>query len=142
MRSELLRRELNDLALVAGGAIPGALLRWRLSLELPDGQGPLLPWLDGTLLANLCGCLLIGLLAAQPPRRARLFLWGGIGFSGSLTTFSTWMLQLTRALHAGRFSELAASLLIPLAGGLALTALGYRLGSRRGNPSGSQRPGS
>lgn len=142
MRSELLRRELIDLGLVAGGAIPGALLRWQLALLLPDGGSPLPPWLDGTLLANLAGCLLIGILAAQPPRRARLFLWGGIGFSGALTTFSTWMLQLTRALQAGRFSELAASLLISLAGGLALTALGYRLGSRLGGRSGSQRPGS
>ena len=97
MRSELLRRELTDLALVAGGAIPGALLRWRLGLQAPDGLSSLAPWLDGTLLANLLGCLLIGVLVAQPPRRARLFLWGGIGFSGSLTTFSTWMLQLTRA---------------------------------------------
>jgi CrcB protein len=130
MRSERLRRELSDLALVAGGAIPGALLRWRLALLLPDGHSSPGPWLGGTLLANLSGCLLVGVLVAQPPRRARLFLWGGIGFSGSLTTFSTWMLQLTRALQGGRFSELAVSLLIPLLGGLALTALGYRLGER------------
>ncbi len=139
MRAELLRRELLDLGLVAAGAIPGALLRWLLSLWLPDGQTPLLPWLDGILAANLLGCLLMGLLAAQPPRRARLFLWGGIGFSGSLTTFSTWMLQLTGVLQAGRFSELVAVLLIPLAFGLALTALGFRLGTRLGR--GSRRPG-
>jgi CrcB protein len=135
MRAELLRRELSDLALVAGGAIPGALLRWRLGLELPAGQGALPPWLNGTLLANLLGCLLIGVLVAQPPRRARLFLWGGIGFSGSLTTFSTWMLELTRALQAGRLSDALASLLIPLAGGLLLTAIGYRLGQRLCNGS-------
>lgn len=130
MRTELLRRELSDLALVAGGAIPGALLRWRLALLFPDGHGSLAPWLDGTLLANLSGCLLIGMLVAQPARRARLFLWGGIGFSGALTTFSTWMLQLTRSLQGGRPVEALATLLLPLAGGLALTALGYRLGRR------------
>lgn len=130
MRAALLRRELGDLALVAGGAIPGALLRCQLGLLLPDEHGGLASWLDGTLVANLLGCLVIGALAAQPPRRAQLFLWGGIGFSGSLTTFSTWMLQLTRALQAGRVLELATSLLIPLAGGLALTALGQRLGTR------------
>lgn len=141
MRAELLRRELGDLALVAGGAIPGALLRWRLGLLLPDGHGRLAAWLDGTLLANLLGCLLIGVLVAQPPRRARLILWGGIGFSGSLTTFSTWMLQLNRALQSGRFGDLTSSLLIPLLGGLALTALGYRLGSRLAGPDGSRRPG-
>ena len=37
MRAELLRRELIDLALVAGGAIPGALLRWQLAQLLSDG---------------------------------------------------------------------------------------------------------
>jgi CrcB protein len=130
MRSDLLRRELSDLALVGGGAIPGALLRWRLGLEIPDGHGSVASWLDGTLLANLLGCLLIGVLVAQPPRRARLFLWGGIGFSGSLTTFSTWMLQLTRTLQGGRPAEALATLVIPLAGGLLLTAVGHRLGQR------------
>lgn len=136
MRAELLRRELRDLALVAGGAIPGALLRWRLWMEFPDGHGALPPWLNGTLLANLLGCLLIGVLVAQPPKRARLYLWAGIGFSGSLTTFSTWMLELTRTLQAGRLTDALASLLIPLAGGLALTALGHRLGERLCNRSG------
>lgn len=130
MRSELLRRELIDLGLVAGGAIPGALLRWQLARRFPDGSLSLATWLDGTLLANLVGCLLIGVLVAQPPRRARLILWGGIGFSGSLTTFSTWMLQLTRALQAGRLADGLMTLLLPLAGGLILTALGYRLGQR------------
>ena len=140
MRAELLRRELSDLALVAGGAIPGALLRWRLGLEMPQGLGALPPWLNGTLLANLLGCLLIGVLVAQPPGRTRLFLWGGIGFSGSLTTFSTWMLQLVRALQGGRWIELAATLVVPLAGGLLFTVLGHRLGSRLADRGGAGKP--
>ena len=130
MRAELLRRELSDLALVAGGAIPGALLRWRLGMEMPQGLGALPPWLNGTLLANLLGCLLIGGLVAQPPRRARLYLWAGIGFSGSLTTFSTWMLELTRALQAGRLTDALATVMLSLTGGLLLTSLGYGLGQR------------
>ena len=130
MRAELLRRELGDLALVAGGAIPGALLRWRLGMEMPQGLGALPPWLNGTLLANLLGCLLIGVLVAQPPRRARLYVWAGIGFSGSLTTFSTWMLELTRALQAGRLTDALMTLVLSLTGGLLLTSLGYTLGQR------------
>lgn len=130
MRAELLRRELGDLALVAGGAIPGALLRWRLGMEMPQGLGALPPWLNGTLLANLLGCLLIGVLVAQPPRRARLYVWAGIGFSGSLTTFSTWMLELTRALQAGRLTDALMTLVLSLTGGLLLTGLGYTLGQR------------
>lgn len=130
MRAALLRRELCDLTLVAAGAIPGALLRWRLTLAIPHGMTPTAAWLNGTVVANLCGCLLIGMLAAQPPRRARLFLWGGIGLCGSLTTFSSWILQLTQTLQAGLAAALLSDLLLSLGGGLALTTLGYRLGCR------------
>ena len=38
------------------------------------------------------------------------------------------MLQLTQALQAGRVADAVVTLVLPLAGGLALTALGYRLG--------------
>ena len=64
------------------------------------------------LLANLTGCLLIEVLLSLPPQRARLFLWGGIGFCGSLTTFSTWMLQLTQELQSGRALEALTTLLL------------------------------
>lgn len=130
MRAAALRRELADLALVAGGAVPGALLRWWLDQRHPSGITPALPWLNGTLIANLLGCLLLGGLVALPPRRARLFLWAGIGFSGSLTTFSTWMLALTRSLQAGRSGEAWTGLLLPLLLGLALIACGHGLGRR------------
>ena len=111
------RRELGDLVLVAGGTIPGALLRWLL----PD-----------LLLANLLGCLLLGLLigsvdsAGSAGLRRRLLLWGGIGFCGSLTSFSSWMPQL-----AG-LSPLSGdglrTLLLPLAGGLLALIAGRGLG--------------
>ena len=105
------RRGLGDLALVAAGAIPGALLRWLL----PD-----------LLLANLLGCLLLGLLVGAAGSRPRLLLWGGIGFCGSLTSFSSWILQLS-ALPAASPAFLQA-LLAPLAGGVVALLLGRRLG--------------
>lgn len=120
-----LRRELRDLALVAGGAIPGALLRWQLELLAKGSGGGLRAITGADLLANLIGCLLIGMLLAQPPRRARLYLWGGIGLCGSLTTFSSWMLELVRGLEAGRPLQVLAVLAISLLGGLALVQLGY-----------------
>lgn len=72
-----LRREVRDLALVACGAIPGALLRWQLEQLAQASGGGLRAITAADLLANLIGCLLIGMLLAQPPRRARLYLWGG-----------------------------------------------------------------
>jgi CrcB protein len=122
-----LRHELRDLALVAGGAIPGALLRWQLELVAKASGSSLRAITGADLLANLIGCLLIGMLLAQPPRRARLYLWGGIGFCGSLTTFSSWMLELVRGLDAGEPLRVLAVLAGSLLGGLVLVQLGYSL---------------
>jgi fluoride exporter len=122
-----LRRELRDLALVAGGAIPGALLRWQLELVARAHGGSLRAITGADLLANLIGCLLIGMLLAQPPRRARLYLWGGIGFCGSLTTFSSWMLELVRAMENGQPLDALLVLAVSLIGGLALVQLGYAI---------------
>jgi CrcB protein len=127
-----LRRELRDLTLVAGGAIPGALLRWQLELVAASATSPGLRALSGAdLLANLIGCLLIGMLLAQPPQRARLYLWGGIGFCGSLTTFSSWMLELVRRLDHGQPLEAFLVLAVSVLGGLALVQLGYGLARSR-----------
>jgi CrcB protein len=127
-----LRRELRDLTLVAGGAIPGALLRWQLELVAASATSPGLRALTGAdLLANLIGCLLIGMLLAQPPQRARLYLWGGIGFCGSLTTFSSWMLELVRRLDHGQPLEAFLVLAVSVLGGLALVQLGYGLARSR-----------
>ena len=130
MKRARLRRELLDLGLVAAGAIPGALLRWRLELVAAEAVGGLRGVVGADLLANLIGCLLIGALAAQPPRRARVFLWGGIGFCGSLTTFSSWILELSQALRHGQLGPALSVLLVSLVGGLLLTSFGYELARR------------
>ncbi|MFW6730364.1 MAG: fluoride efflux transporter FluC [Synechococcus sp.] len=123
-----LRRELRDLTLVAIGAIPGALLRWRLAEDL--GSGPAA--INGITLANLLGCLLLGLLLTRPGGNDRRMLVLGIGFCGSLTTFSSWMLQLADALRTGRIADGALVLTGGVLGGVAMVALGHRLGSPRG----------
>jgi fluoride exporter len=129
--NQQLRRELRDLTLVAGGAIPGALVRWQLELVAKTHGGSLRAITAADLLANLIGCLLIGMLLAQPPRRARLYLWGGIGFCGSLTTFSSWMLELVRAMENGQPLDALLVLAVSLTGGLALVQLGYAISKPR-----------
>lgn len=122
-----LRRELRDLILVASGAIPGALLRWRLAEGL--GSGPAV--INGITLANLLGCLVLGLLLARPDATGRRMLALGIGFCGSLTTFSTWMLQVADALRSGHAGDAVVVLTGGLLGGVALVALGYWIGTPR-----------
>ena len=123
-----LRDELRELTLVAGGAIPGALLRWQLEGAGSAWAGGLKGLIAGDLVANLLGCLLLGLLLGRPRPAARLMLWGGIGLCGSLTTFSSWMLELVRALDRGDAGASLKVLLISLVGGLVLMALGQWLG--------------
>ena len=98
----------EELLLVALGAVPGALLRWLLQSDP---------------VANLVGCLLIGIASGFKPPRPRLLLPLGIGFCGSLTTFSAWILSLSTAISKG--SLFATSLLLfELGYGILMVRLG------------------
>jgi len=112
-----LRFELIELFLVALGAVPGALLRWQLALHLADQN----------LVANTLGAALLGFLAGLPaaPRR-QLFL--GIGFCGSLTTFSGWMLDVVRQLSVGDIKSASGLVGLTVGFGLGAVAFGYQLG--------------
>ncbi len=127
-----LRREARDLLLVAMGAVPGALVRWRLE-DLGKGwEGPATGLIEADLAANLIGTFLIGVIAAQRPPRPRLLLLGAIGFCGSLTTFSSWMLEISLALRRGRPDQALAVVLVSLLGGLTVVALGLLVGRQLG----------
>lgn len=126
---EPLRRESMELMLLAAGAVPGGLLRWQLDLASAGVVGPGAALLQASLLANLSGCLLIGLLIAQPPSRARLYLVAGVGFCGSITTFSSWMLSLARQVALGHWLSVAAIVAVSLLGGLLLVACGAWIGA-------------
>lgn len=117
------------LVAVFGGA--GAVCRTLLSLRLnPDlSQAPALPW--GTILANLLGCLLLGLLAgltaASPriPPALRLPLMSG--FLGGFTTFSTFSIEALRLAQQGAWGLAAADVVLQVGGGLLAAALGLLL---------------
>ena len=124
-----LRFELQELLLVALGAVPGALLRWQLGLYLADQN----------LVANSLGAALLGFSSGLPaaPRRQLLL---GIGFCGSLTTFSGWMLAVVRQLAIGDVKSAAGLIGLTLGLGLGAAALGFQLG-RLIRPPGPPRSG-
>jgi CrcB protein len=112
-----LAAELQELFLVALGAVPGALLRWQVALH----------WADRHVLMNVVGAALLGFLAGLPaaPRRQLLI---GIGFCGSLTTFSSWMLDATRLISTGEIAEAFGLIGLTLGLGLGCAALCFRIG--------------
>ena len=114
-----LTAELQELFLVALGAVPGALLRWQVALHGSDRH----------LLVNVLGAALLGLLAGLPaaPRRQLLI---GIGFCGSLTTFSSWMLAAMQLISAGKIVEALGLIGLTLGLGLGAAALGFWIGQR------------
>ena len=124
-----LKFELQELLLVALGAMPGALLRWQLALHLADQN----------LVANTLGSALLGFVAGLPaaPRRQLLL---GVGFCGSLTTFSSWMLDAVRQLGVGEIKAAAGLIGLTLGLGLGAAALGFQLG-RQIRPPGPPRSG-
>ena len=128
-QSSMLRSELTELLLVADGAVPGALLRWQLAHHLGDQN----------LLVNVLGAALLGLLAGRPaaPRRQLLV---GIGFCGSLTTFSSWMLAAMRDLSRGEWASAVGLIALTLGLGLGAAALGFVFGRRFRRPEPPESP--
>jgi CrcB protein len=116
-----LRFELRELLLVGAGAVPGALLRWQAAVQLGSVVGG---EAITNLIVNLCGSFLLGFLAGPIPRRTALVLCLGIGFCGSLTTFSSWMLDVARLLEAARPGDALALVVISLLAGLFCAGLG------------------
>lgn len=115
-------------AISAGGALGGT-ARYGID-QLISVAGDGFPW--GTFLVNVSGAFALGLLLVlileRWPRRRYLRPFLAIGFLGSFTTFSTWMLEVQQLADAGHFGMAAAYLCASLLVGLLVTGLGVALG--------------
>ena len=118
--------------MVGLGGFAGAVTRWLVDGWLSDRNPTALP--IGTLLINLSGSFLLGLLFAWVlergvlPTEVRAPLM--IGFLGAYTTFSTFMLESWRLVEDGAWAlallNLGGSVVLGLAavlGGLAVGRL-------------------
>jgi CrcB protein len=109
-----LGRLLADLLLVALGAIPGSLFRWLV---------------DDLSVVNMLGAFVLGWLSATAAGRPRAWLLvGGVGFCGSLTSFSGWILALHSRIQGSGWWVALACWLLELLSGLLFAALGMGLG--------------
>lgn len=117
---------LRRILLVALGGTLGTAARLAVALWLPDGGGiPL-----GTLVVNVIGALLIGVLAARLPHTTDVRVLLGTGVLGGFTTYSAFTVGAVELWADAPLLALAyagGSLVL----GLAAAAAGLRLGRPR-----------
>jgi CrcB protein len=116
--------------LVGAGSFVGGVLRYWLC-QAPQvkafTQFPL-----GTLIVNLIGCFVIGLLFGwsekiNVPLEWRLFL--ATGLCGGFTTFSAFSMESLSLLRHGHYGLMLVYVLSNVLGGILLTILGYWVAS-------------
>ena len=119
----------SEAVLVGLGAIPGAWLR----LKVVNHFEPMVPkkhW--GTFLVNVLACFALGLVLALNETCSAstgIVLLMGVGFFGSLSTFSTFAVELLNELRAGQVITALVLALASITVGLLASALGYGLGT-------------
>ncbi len=113
------------LYVAAGGAL-GSCLRYLIYLFSKSNSFPY-----ATLLVNITGSLLIGILFALNlkndffSKEINLFLMTGI--CGGFTTFSAFSLENLRMLQEGKFGLFIFYITLTIVGGLLATWLGYKI---------------
>ena len=125
---------LLNIFLVGTGGFIGAVFRYGL-IALSQRSAPIseFPW--GTVIVNLLGCLLIGLVAGLVEGRqwlspeARLFVL--VGVLGGFTTFSTFGFETFALLRDADYLPAIAYVIVQVFMGLALVWLGFVLTSAR-----------
>ena len=113
---------------MAVGGAAGTLLRLAAVQDLSSG-GRVFPW--GTLLVNLAGSLIVGFVAVTaferlaPSRYFRPLI--GTGFCGGLTTFSTFAVEITLLIRAGRVGMAVLYAVVSVVAGIGLARGGMLL---------------
>jgi hypothetical protein len=119
------RRHMTVLGVALGGAL-GALARYRLSGLVAVRQKT--PFPAGTLVVNVVGSLLLGamfgLVVAGRVSDSAL-VWGGVGFLGALTTFSTFTYETAILIEDGAWGYAARNAMLTIGLSFGAAALGF-----------------
>lgn len=118
---------MSRILLIAIGGALGAVARYLVQTAV-DRHVEDFP--AGTLIVNLIGCLLIGLVAgliSEQTIRPELRPFLIVGLLGSFTTFSTYSLESIELLDARRSIALAIYIALSTVGGLAGVWLGLKI---------------
>ena len=119
---------IRNIIAVGAGSFIGGIARYLVSLVM-KGISKGFPW--ATLLVNLLGCLIIGLLWGFLSRNAsESTSWGlflTVGLCGGFTTFSTFSKEALTMLQTGQIWGFASYIALSILAGIALVAIGYYL---------------
>jgi CrcB protein len=121
----------RKLAAIYAGGVSGALIRVGLAQAFPVAAGSW-PW--PTFAVNLVGALLLGYFFAllrDHPEESLHHPFLGTGICGTLTTFSTFQLELYELVDIGETGLAAAYCAVTLAAGYLLLRIGIALEARR-----------
>ncbi len=106
-----------------GGA--GSVLRFLVDGAIAARTGRAFPF--GTLVVNLTGAVVLGLIAGLALDHNGALL-AGTAAVGSYTTFSTWMFETQRLSEDRQTLNVVANIVVSLIAGIAAAALGLVLG--------------
>lgn len=116
---------LKNILLVAAGGMTGSVLRYLVSTLVKHESFP-----SATLIVNLTGSLLIGLIMGYLAQRHHLGDWRlflATGICGGFTTFSAFSWESIQLLEQQRFGTFISYSVLTLIGGFTATFLGYWL---------------
>jgi len=121
---------LFDCLLIGAGGFVGALCRYGIAAaarSVWDASFPV-----GTLVANVIGCFLIGLLigSGQDEANRNLKLLFGVGFLGALTTFSTFGAETVGHVNDQSHGLAIGNIVLNVGVGLAAVVVGMWLGKK------------
>ena len=120
---------IRNIIAVGAGSFIGGIARYLVTLAM-KGISKGFPW--ATVLVNLIGCLIIGLLWGFLSRNAsESTSWGlflTVGLCGGFTTFSTFSKEALTMLQTGQIWGFASYIALSILAGIALVALGYYIG--------------
>lgn len=114
------------IVMVGIGGFFGAIARYSISKKLNSKSTFKIP--IGTLIVNLLGCFLIGIIIGANAD-IMIVLLLGTGFMGAFTTFSTVKLEMTQLFRNNHKRKFYLYMIMTYGFGIILTYLGYFIGS-------------